>query len=108
MLTVAALVLVAIALVHSFGGEVYLLRHLPELRPLPSVFGTDARRTLRACWHTATVLGLGLAGLLWRAPVQETVALTLLGCSLLWLVCSRGRHLGWLGFLAVAALAWYG
>jgi hypothetical protein len=117
MLTAAAILLLLIALTHSIGGELFLFRRLPELHPLPAIFGADARRALRACWHTATVLGGGLAMLLLdlasRGPllaeerlIVKGAAAALLGCSLLWLVVSRGRHIGWIGFLAVAVLCW--
>jgi hypothetical protein len=116
-LAIAAALLVVMALAHSIAGEVVLLRHLPELRPLPAIFGGDGRRALRACWHTPTVLGGGLAALLWRfsslAPLAggerlfvKVTSGAMLGTSLVWLAVSRGRHAGWAGFLAVAVLCW--
>lgn len=119
MLIVAALLVLFIALVHSVLGERYILRRLFRRDNLPKLFGgTDfTKRTLRFAWHITSVAWCGLGALLWllaqpAAPTSRDVAgvvsLTFGASALLALGGSRGRHLAWVVFLAIAVLAWWG
>ena len=114
LLCVAAALTVLIGLAHSYLGERYILTRLFR-RPLPPLFGSDGftRRTLRFAWHLTTVAWYGFAALLllWarqggRATELRIVALTFLVTALVTLISSRGRHLAWPVFLAIAILAW--
>lgn len=111
----AAALLVLISAAHSVLGERYILTRLFRRDSLPKLFGSDwfTRRTLRFAWHLTSVAWLGLAGVLvvvarggGGGRVLGVVAATFLVTGLVALVASRGRHLSWLVFLAVAALAW--
>ena len=72
-------------------------------------------RILWASWHVVTVLGWCIAvALLWLAhpskaqlaqsTVSNAIVGALLGSSVLVLVGTKGRHLGWVGLLAAAIL----
>jgi hypothetical protein len=84
---------------------------------LPRLFGGDqfTKRTLRFAWHLTSIAWLGFAAqlaLAARATSKESllhvVALVFAASSLITLVGSRGRHLAWLVFAAIAALVWFG
>jgi hypothetical protein len=84
---------------------------------LPRLFGSDwfTRRTLRFAWHLTSVAWLGFAGVLLvvardqalsRSLVVQVVAATFAVHAVVIAVASRGKHLAWLAFGAVAWLAW--
>lgn len=115
-LLVAAALLVAIALVHSVLGERYILRRLFRRENLPRLFGSDwfTKQTLRFAWHITSIAWLGFAVILAlnaapAAPspelVVEVIAATFLITGVIAALASRGRHLSWVVFLSVAALA---
>ncbi len=111
MIVLATVLIVFIALAHSYLGERFILIRLFR-QPLPKLFGTDefTKKTLRFAWHITSVAWLGFAALLWLIHSGEasTSALLLVigvtfGISaLIALVASRGRHLSWLVFGAIA------
>lgn len=113
---VAASLAVVLAAAHSYLGERYILTRLFRRADLPALFGgTDfTRRTLRFAWHVTSVAWLGLAGVLVavavpsRVGVLEVVSATFAASGLVALVGSRGRHLSWVVFFAIAALVWWG
>ena len=119
-LLLAAALTFAIGAAHSYLGERYILIRLFRRTDLPHLFGSDlfTRRTLRFAWHLTTVAwwGCGLLLLiaarslapLSRAALGSVVAGTFLASALVTLVGSRGRHLAWPGFLAIAEAAWFG
>jgi DUF1680 family protein len=115
----AAVLTVAVAVAHSVLGERYLLVRLFRRTELPRLFGSDwlTRRTLRFAWHLTSIAWLGLAALLALLPsfggpgaaaAGRVIALTFLVTGLVTALASRGRHLAWVVFLAIAALAWVG
>jgi hypothetical protein len=116
-LLAAAAVLVALAIAHSLLGERYILIRLFRRKNLPRLFGSDlfTQRTLRFAWHLTSVVWLGFAAVLALlarpgVPSRTGLLLTVVGtfgiCGVVTLVASRGRHLAWIAFLAVAVLAW--
>jgi len=119
-LLLAAALTFAVGVAHSYLGERYILIRLFRRTDLPHLFGSAlfTRRTLRFAWHLTTVAwwGCGLLLLiaarslapLSRAAVGGVLAGTFLASALLTLVGSRGRHLAWPVFLAIAAAAWFG
>jgi hypothetical protein len=118
VLIVAALLCFLIGVVHSYLGERYILIRLFRETRLPRLFGSDffTRRTLRFAWHLTTVAWWGLGYLLWavaHAPadlesvVLGTVSAVFMVSGALALVASRGKHLSWIVFLAIAGLAAY-
>jgi hypothetical protein len=108
-----------VAVVHSILGERYILIRLFRRNDLPKLFGSDAftRRTLRFAWHITSVMGLGLAAIIVEldAPgdafarrTAEIISATCALSGLVALVGSRGRHLAWIAFFAIAVLTWLG
>ena len=120
LLLLGAALAVAIGLAHSWLGEQYILIRLFRRANLPHLFGGDAftKRTLRFAWHLTTLAWWGFAVLLILYAIEEpgqetpaavsTIALTFLASSALALAVSRGRHLSWIVFLAIAVAAWSG
>ncbi len=116
-LTLAALLVFLTGLAHSYLGERYLLRRLFKRDNLPAVLGSTAftTGTLRFVWHLLTVVWWGLAALLVvlaaGRPLDRTLLLQSLSAiaavsALFPLYFTRGRHLSWLAFLAIAVLLW--
>ena len=98
-------------------GERYILMRLFRRGDLPHLLGSDwfTRRTLRFAWHLTSVAWLGLAGVLIvlasdGAPARDTllriVATTFAISAVIAALGSRGRHLSWIVFTAIALLAW--
>jgi hypothetical protein len=116
-LLAAAALAVVTAGAHSWLGERYLLIRLFRRPDLPRLFGDDrfTRRTLRFAWHVTSVAWLGFAALLValageavpdRATLLRVVAATFALHAAVAAIGSRGRHLSWVVFVAIAALAW--
>ena len=117
----AAGLVLAVAAAHSYLGERYILIRLLRRPDLPRLFGSDVftRRTLRLAWHLTTVVWCGVAAVLVvaasasRMPVSLRdlgliLTVTCLASAAVSLIISRGRHLSWVAFLAIAALCWWG
>jgi len=113
----AAALAIAIGIVHSSLGERYILVRLFRRNDLPALFGDDSftRQTLRFGWHLVTTGWFGLAAVLLVLSgafvgvrvsdgVIFAIALTFLANAILALVLTRGRHLSWVVFAAIAAL----
>jgi hypothetical protein len=117
LLYIAASLVVAVGIAHSYLGERYILIRLFRRKDLPKLFGSTAftMRTLRFAWHITSIAWLGLAGVLvvLANPPASSGALGLVvGCTFLAhgvvaLAGSRGRHLSWPVFLAIGILAIY-
>lgn len=116
-LLLAAALLVLTAAAHSFLGERYILMRLFRRENLPRLFGGDefTKRTLRFAWHVTSLAWLGFAGLLVvlaqeaappRAPLLQIVAATFLCTAVVAALGSRGKHLSWIVFTAIALLVW--
>jgi hypothetical protein len=116
-LTIAAALILLVAIAHSYLGERYILTRLFRRSDLPQLFGSSefTTRTLRFAWHVTSIAWLGLAGVLFaiaHPPVQMRtlgliVGITFLIHGLIALTGSRGRHLSWIAFLLIGALAIY-
>lgn len=115
----AAALLVLIGAAHSFLGERYILVRLFRRGGLPRLFGGEwfTRQTLRFAWHITTVAWLGFAALLVLIAAPEppavdallaAIGVTFLATGAIALFASRGRHLSWVVFFAIAALCWWG
>lgn len=115
-LTAAAILCLALALGHSYLGERYILIRLFRREDLPHLFGSDlfTKRTLRFAWHLTSVAWLGFGALLLAQATGDSstrttlriLAWTFAAHALLTITGSRGRHLAWIPFGAIAALAW--
>ena len=118
MLLVAAGLASLLALAHSYLGERYILIRLFRRDGIPKLFGNTefTRRTLRFAWHLTSIAWLGLAAILVKlsshVPSRAELGMLLVGTfgvsGAVAFVGSRGRHLSWVVFLAIAALAWLG
>ncbi len=112
----AAVLAIAIGLLHSFLGERLVLSPLSRLDSLPKLLGsrTFMIRTLRFAWHVTTVLLVGTAAIAVVIAQPETaeangaaatvLAITYLACAVVAAVGSRGRHFSWVLFLAAGLL----
>ena len=108
----------AVGLAHSVLGERYILIRLSRRTDLPRLFGGTefTMRTLRFAWHVTTIAWWGAAVLfiymaldrLTVPAVAGVLAGIFLSSGLITLIASRGRHLAWLAFLAIGAIALYG
>jgi len=117
LLISAAVLTIAIGIVHSWLGERFILRRLLRRSDLPTLFGDDTftRQTLRFAWHLTTVAWFGLAavlvvlsgvvvGIRVSDGVVFAVAQTFIMSAVLALTLTRGRHLSWVVFSVIAAL----
>lgn len=126
MLIAAAVVLLVLASLHSVLAEWMIFRRmhavtgLPELGFPPTLGRPDSPvGIIRACWHALSIFGLALASILARFGslpalddeglfVVRTIGGALAGSAALIAVWTRGKHIGWIGFLAAASLCWLG
>jgi len=113
----AAALAFAIGVTHSVLGERYILTRLFRRGDLPRLFGGTefTTRTLRFAWHLTTVAWWGFAALfvlLARGSIAAHAVALVLGVTFLVTAAitfgaSRGRHLAWLVFLVIGAIALY-
>ena len=119
LLLVAAALAVLLAVAHSYLGERYIIIRLLRRTDLPKLLGGTefTKGTLRFAWHLTSVAWLGFAGLLTvrglgvvasRAVEAQIIASAFGLSGVLALVGSKGRHVSWLVFFAIAALVWLG
>jgi hypothetical protein len=116
-LYIAAFLIAAIGVAHSYLGERYILIRLFRRNDLPKLFGSSefTVRTLRFAWHVTSVAWLGLAAvllLLAHPPASSqaigvTVGVTFLAHSAIAFGGSRGKHYSWIVFLAIGAITIY-
>lgn len=116
-LYIAAFLLVAIGIAHSYLGERYILVRLFRRDNLPKLFGSAdfTIRTLRFVWHLLTVAWWGFAAILIiiASPSVNTRAIGLvIGVTFfvhftVAFFASRARHLSWTVFLAIAILVFF-
>jgi hypothetical protein len=120
----AALLVFGSALAHSLLGEKVVLRrvyrhaHEPEGQNRRASDDPLTRQTLRLAWHSLTVALIGFTALLVLAAFSglpygngwdvalKIISLTFGGLSLLSLAVARGRHIGWMWFLAASVAIW--
>jgi hypothetical protein len=115
-LFIASALAVLTGLAHSYLGERYILIRLLRRTDLPQLFGSDVftKRTLRFAWHLTSIAWVGAAVNLWvlargdAAAGIRILSATFFVTALVTVAGSRGRHLAWLVFLAIAAAAWLG
>jgi hypothetical protein len=113
----------SIGLVHSIFGERLVFRRMRSAGFIPTNGGQVLHehhvRILWASWHIVTAMGWCMAvALFWLAlpssrhlaqsPVAMAVVASMFASSLLVLVGTKGKHLGWAGLLGVAILTTMG
>ena len=115
MLITAAFLTFFIGLVHSVLGEKYLISRLLRRDNLPKLLGGDwfTKRLIRFAWHLTTIAWWGMAAIMLimhnpEASLMKSLAVVLalvFGLSgLLALIFSKGKHLSWIVFFAIAGL----
>ncbi len=115
MLILAAVLCFGIGLVHSLLGERFILMRLFRGSRIPPLFGSEffTKRTLRFAWHLTTVAWWGFGNLLLEVSgnpidlaqvVLRTVAGVFFVSSVATMVASKGKHLSWVVFGAIAIL----
>lgn len=117
LLMIAAFLTFGVGIAHSVLGEKYLLMRLFRRPDLPKLLGSEtfAVRTLRFAWHITTVAWWGFAAMLALASRDAlsqdnaliALAVTMLATAAMILIASRGRHLAWPVFAAIAAAAFH-
>lgn len=119
MLYLAATLIVLTALAHTVLGERFIISRLMR-RDLPTLFGDDrfTKGTLRFAWHITSIAWLLLAWILvivarspesaLRSRLLTGIVIASAASALLPLYFTRGRHLSWIVFTAVALLVWAG
>ncbi|MCM2680663.1 hypothetical protein [Echinimonas agarilytica] len=116
MLLTGAFILVFVGFVHSILGEKYILIRLFRRENLPELLGSDwfTKRTIRFTWHLTTVAWWGFASVLYvlsnQAQNVENQILVITSATFaisgfISFFLSRGKHLSWLFFFAVAGIA---
>lgn len=115
MLLVAVILVFAVGVAHSVLGERYILTRLFR-NPLPKLFGDDqfTKQTLRFAWHLLTVAWYGFAVILIllylgdtsRASILTVIAATFAVSAITALIASRGKHLSWVVFGAIAIICY--
>jgi len=116
MLIVAALLLFLTGAAHSYLGERYILIRLFKRDNLPQLFGGTefTTGTLRFVWHILTIVWWGIAILVLQAAGQalqpsfvlEVFSSIAFISGLFSFFFTRGKHLSWVVFFAVAILLW--
>lgn len=117
LLMIAAMLTFVVGIAHSFLGEKYLLMRLFRRPDLPKLAGstTFAVRTLRFAWHITTIAWWGFAAMLVLASRDAlsrdnallALAFTMVVTAAMILIASRGKHLAWPVFAAIAAVAFW-
>lgn len=115
LLYLAAFLILAVSVAHSYLGERYILMRLFRRSDLPKLFGSSEFTvgTLRFAWHLTSIAWMGLAAVLIAlahpphsaASLGLIVGVTFLLHGLVALLASRGKHLSWIVFLVIGALA---
>jgi hypothetical protein len=110
----AVVLILLVGFGHSYLGERYVLRRIFQRCELPELLGSvdGMHKVLRFGWHIASLAWIGLAAVLvatvqpgaGMASIGAIVGATFFAHFLLALVASRGRHLSWIFFLAIALL----
>lgn len=114
LLYLAAFLVMAHGLSHSYLGERCILTRLFRREDLPKLFGDSkfTTQTLRFAWHITTVAWFGLATLLMQirqgqltaAGTAEIIGYTSMASGLLPLIFTRGKQLSWIVFFAIGGI----
>lgn len=113
MLICAAALCLFIGSVHSYLGERFILIRLFR-NPLPPLLGNDdfTRQTLRFAWHITTVAWWGFGAILYclsagagsSRQILFIIGTTFAVSAGFPIAISRGKHLSWIVFGAIALL----
>lgn len=116
-LVMAAVLAIVLGVVHSWLGERRLIGPLlaPDTREGVLARSAFSRSVLRFAWHITSVAWWGMGAvlaLLATMPLDAqgklavaAIAVTFLITGIVILITSRGRHLAWPVFVAIAGLS---
>jgi hypothetical protein len=111
LIEIAVLILICIGVIHSYLGEKYILMRLFRRENIPHLLGSDhfTKGTLRFCWHIMSFAAFGFAAILSNKSNLDKFNLTVIGVvfllsGLLSIFFTKGKHLSWLAFFAVAII----
>ncbi|MEL7213406.1 MAG: hypothetical protein AAGK92_12135 [Pseudomonadota bacterium] len=115
MLITAAVLLVAVSLMHSVLGGINLINPICRRDDLPIILGSRRNTvlTLQFGWHFLSLFWVAIAGLLIFLHAQPDCFVEgfLVGAAgiftmsgLVALIAGRGRHLSWLFFFPIGGL----
>ena len=118
MLEIASILCILIGGIHSYLGERFILIRLFRGKNIPHLFGSDyfTKRTLRFAWHITTVAWFGFGYMLFiisegneniTQSVLHTISIVFLVSGVFSFVFTKGKHLSWLVFWAIAGLSYY-
>jgi hypothetical protein len=120
-LVISGILTVLLSIAHTIIGEILILIPMQKSEGIPAVRGSVAttKRTLRFTWHITSVLGIGIAFLLFHYAkfaaltpdhvyVLRILSLTFLVSFVVSIVGSKARHPSWVVFLIVSILIWLG
>ncbi len=118
-LIIGSITMTALAILHSYAGEVRLLQPLLQRNDLPALDGSVAytKVILRWAWHLTSLAWFGFAavflGLMqvsseeWWIPLLILAGILALS-GIIVLTVTRGRHPAWVFFLVATICAWMG
>ncbi|HYC87321.1 MAG TPA: hypothetical protein VEB86_18945 [Chryseosolibacter sp.] len=120
-LLISSILITLMAVSHSVVGELAIIGPLQKVPGLPALRGSIrlTKMTLRFAWHVTSVLGIGLAAILFyysldtgpdadRLFILKTLSLTFFAGFVVSIIGSRMKHPAWLVFLVVSILTWLG
>lgn len=118
MLVTAAILCFVTGIIHSYLGERFILIRLFRGDKVPHLFGSDffPKRTLRFAWHITTFAWWGFGYLLWVVAeepeninqiVLNTISAVFFMSGVFAFGFTKGKHLSWIVFWAIAGLAYY-
>ncbi len=133
-LLAASAIALLTGIAHSYLGERYILIRLFRRENLPQLFGSErfTERVLRFAWHLTTIAWFGLAIVMLvlgdsvgasrpsvavvspedpdalAGSVGRVIAGTFAISAVVTAGASRGKHLAWPVFAAIAVLTWVG
>lgn len=115
MLTLSAILLFLVGLMHSALGGPHLINPILKRKDLPIILGSieNSRLTLLIGWHALTMVWWGQALVLLILAYDAalgvpalllSISATSATLALAAIFLSRGRHLSWVFFIPVAVL----
>jgi hypothetical protein len=119
MLLIGTFLLLIIGIIHSYLGEKYILIRLFRREDLPKLLGNDwfTKRVLRFAWHLTTLAWWGFAAILYvlsnpnvnvHNEILIIIAVVFALSGVVSLSFTRGKHLSWLFFFAIAVISYFG
>jgi hypothetical protein len=118
VLEIATILCFLIGVIHSYLGERFILIRLFRGDRAPHLFGSDyfPKGTLRFAWHITIFAWWGFGYLLFRISAEEenlvqsilyTISTVFMLSGIFSFCFTKGKHLSWVVFLAIAGLSYY-